>query len=136
MAGAPTELLAQAKVFADVDPRELKAIAGSMKDRRYEAGRVIVAEGEKGVGFFVIAEGTASVTVGGSEVRTLGPGDSFGEIALVADTERTATITAASDLTCWGLPSWAFRPFVEANPPLAAKLRQEMARLLADSSTS
>ncbi len=133
MAGAPIELLAQVDLFADLNSRELKAIAGSMKDHRYEAGHVLVTEGQDGVGFFVIAEGTAKVTVEGGELRTLGPGDSFGEIALIADSKRTATITAETGLTCWGMPSWAFRPIVESNPSLASKLRQEMDRLLADS---
>jgi CRP-like cAMP-binding protein len=133
MVGAPIELLAGVELFGGLNARELKAIAGSMKEHRYEAGRNVVTEGQKGVGFFVIAAGTATVTIAGGEVRTLGPGDSFGEIALVTEAGRTATITAETDLTCWGLPSWAFRPIVESNPSIASKLQQEMSRLLTDS---
>jgi len=132
MAGAPPELLAQVELFRGLDARELKEIAGSMREHRYESGRAVVSEGEGGVGFFVIAEGTAKVSVEGGEVATLGPGNSFGEIALLADTKRTATVTAQSDLTCWTLTSWVFRPIVESNPALAWKLLQQMGRLLGD----
>ena len=78
----------------------------------------------------MIEAGTATVSVGGAEVRTLGPGDHFGEVALVADVARTATVTAVSDLTCWGITSWAFRPVVEKNGALAWKLLQAMAHML------
>lgn len=132
MAGAPLELLSRVELFRDLDQHELREIAGSMKDRHYQAGHAIVTEGEGGVGFFVIAEGTAAVSIDGQEVRTLGPGDSFGEIALVTETKRTATVSAETDLTCWGLASWAFRPFVAANPSLASRLHQQMDRLLGD----
>ena len=74
---------------------------------------------------------TARVTVGGSEVRSLGPGDHFGEIALIADTPRTATITADTELTCWGVTAWHFRPLVEQNSSLAWKMLQGLARQLA-----
>lgn len=132
MAGAPIELLARVELFRDLDSRELKQIAGSMKEHRYEAGRAVVTEGEGGVGFFVIADGSAKVTLKGGDVRTLGPGDGFGEIALVADIKRTATVSAETDLTCWTLTSWVFRPVVESNPSIAWKLLHELGRLLAD----
>ncbi len=132
MPGAPTELLAKVELFRDLNKRELKEIAGSMKEYSYAAGRVVVTEGEGGVGFFVIAEGSAKVTVGGGEVATLGPGSAFGEIALIAETKRTATVTAETELHCWTLTSWVFRPIVEANPALAWKLLQQMGHLLGD----
>jgi CRP-like cAMP-binding protein len=128
--GAPIELVSSVELFSDLDQRRLREIAGSMKERRFQAGHPIVTEGEGGVGFFVIAEGSATVTVDGQPVRTLGPGDSFGEIALVEETKRTATVAAETDLVCYGLNSWSFRPFVAANPPLATRLREQVERLL------
>ncbi|MDP9227393.1 MAG: cyclic nucleotide-binding domain-containing protein [Actinomycetota bacterium] len=132
MSGAPTELLAKVKLFSDLDPRELKEIAGAMNEISYVPGQVVLSEGAGGVGFFIIAEGKAKVTVEGGDVRALGPGDYFGEIALIADTRRSATVTAETPLTCWGLASWAFRPIVASNSSIAWKLLQALARLLSD----
>jgi CRP-like cAMP-binding protein len=130
MAGAPTDLLERVPLFSDLEHKELEQIAGSMKQRTFTAGETVAAEGEQGVGFFVIESGIASVSVGGEERRTLKPGDYFGEVALIAGGDRTATIKADSDLTCWGLTSWAFRPLVESNASIAWRLLEAMAKML------
>ncbi|HEY4346802.1 MAG TPA: cyclic nucleotide-binding domain-containing protein [Gaiellaceae bacterium] len=121
------DLLAHVDLFEGLDKRDLRDIAGGMKEFSFEAGREVVTEGAGGVGFFVIAEGNASVEVGGKEVRKLGPGDYFGEVALIADAPRTATVKAVSDLKCFGISSWAFRPLVENNGKLAWKMLQVLA---------
>jgi CRP/FNR family cyclic AMP-dependent transcriptional regulator len=130
MAGAPTDLLERIPLFSDLEHRDLEQIAGSMKQRRFSPGETIAAEGEQGVGFFVIEDGRAKVTVHGEERRTLGPGDYFGEVALISGSDRTATVTADGDLTCWGMTSWTFRPIVEENASIAWKLLQAMAKML------
>ena len=101
-----------------------------MKERTFKAGDTVIVEGEGGVGFFVIDSGHATVSVGGDERGKLGPGDYFGEIALLGDTDRTATITAQDDLRCYGLTSWAFRPIVEENASVAWKLLQSLGKML------
>src|SRR6266576_7368594 len=124
MAEAPLELLQRVPLFRGLGDRELKQIAQSMKERTFSAGDTVTEEGKGGIGFFVIGDGTASVNVGGSQVRTLGKGDYFGEIGLIADIDRTATITAESDLRCFGMTSWDFRPLVETNASIAWKMLQ------------
>jgi CRP/FNR family transcriptional regulator, cyclic AMP receptor protein len=131
MADAPIELLEQVPLFEGLSRDDLSRIARSFKERRFAAGHTVAVEGAGGVGFFVIGEGTATVEVHGDQRGRLGPGDYFGEIALIDDqARRTATITAESDLTCYGLTSWEFRPLVESNAEIAWKLLQVMAKRL------
>jgi CRP/FNR family transcriptional regulator, cyclic AMP receptor protein len=127
---APAELVQGVPLFADLDRRELQGVASSMKERTFNAGQAIATEGQTGIGFFVIAEGTAKVSQGGEERATLGPGDYFGEIALIDDGLRTASVTADSELKAYGLTSWEFRPLVESNASIAWKLLKTMATRL------
>ena len=78
----------------------------------------------------MIGEGTVRYSVGGEEVGEGGPGDYFGEIALIDDGPRTATVKAGSDVTAYGLASWEFQPLVEENAALAWELLQGMAKRL------
>ena len=130
MADPPIDLVKQVPLFSDLNERELKQVAASMKERTFRTGDHITEEGKGGVGFFVIADGTAKVSIGGQDVRTIGRGDYFGEIGLIADIDRTATITADGDLQCFGMTSWDFRPLVENNASIAWKLLQAMAQRL------
>jgi CRP/FNR family cyclic AMP-dependent transcriptional regulator len=124
------EQLQQVPLFSDLERRDLEALANSFKEVRFGPGDEIVSEDKGGIGFFIIDEGTAKVTVRGREVGKFGPGDHFGEIALIDEGARTATVTAETDLRCYGLTSWAFRPLVEHNPTIAWKLLKIMARRL------
>jgi CRP-like cAMP-binding protein len=128
MAQGPADLLQRVPIFSDLDRKELERIAASMKERTFKAGDKVTEEGQSGIGFFVIADGEAKVTVGGDERRRLGPGDYFGEVALLNETARTATITAETDLHCFGLTSWEFRPLVETHSTIAWKLLQAMSK--------
>src|ERR671933_443642 len=128
MAEGAANLLRRVPIFSDLDRRELERIAASMKERTFSAGDTVTAEGQSGVGFFVIESGEAKVTVGGQDRRRLGPGDYFGEVALLTDSPRTATITAESDLRCYGMTAWDFKPLVETNGSIAWKLLQAMAK--------
>ena len=128
MAEGAADLLRRVPIFSDLDRKELERIAQSMKERTFQAGEPVTTEGQSGVGFFVIESGEAKVTVGGAERRRLGPGDYFGEVALLNESARTATITAESDLKCYGLTSWEFRPLVETHGSIAWKLLQAMSK--------
>lgn len=127
---APVDLLRQVKLFAELDQRELESIAQSMKERTFSAGDTVTQEGSGGAGFFVIAEGEAEVEAHGEHRRNLGPGDHFGEVALVTGTDRTATIRATTNLRCFGMTPWEFRPLVENNGKIAWKLLQQMGQML------
>jgi CRP/FNR family transcriptional regulator, cyclic AMP receptor protein len=128
MAEGAAELLKRVPIFSDLDGKELGRIAASMKQRTFKAGDKVTSEGQTGVGFFVIEDGEATVTVAGEERRRLGPGDYFGEVALLNESSRTATITADTDLRCHGLTSWEFRPLVETHGSIAWKLLQAMSK--------
>jgi CRP-like cAMP-binding protein len=130
VAGPPLELLQQIPLFADFDRGELERISRTFKDRTFEAGSTVVGEGKTGAGFFVIESGEATVSTRGGERGKLGPGDYFGEIALIDDGARSATVTADSELRCYGLTSWEFRPLVESNASIAWKLLETMAKRL------
>ena len=128
MAEGPVDLLQRVPIFSDLDRKELGRIAASMKERTFGSGDTVTSEGQTGVGFFVIESGQAKVTVGGEDRRRLGHGDYFGEVALLNESARTATITAESDLKCYGLTSWEFRPLVETHSSIAWKLLQAMSK--------
>ena len=127
---APEELIRQVPLFSTLDKKEVQGLASSMKERTFNEGDTIAKEGQSGIGFFIIDEGEAAVSVGGEERATLGHGDYFGEIALIDDGARTATITAKSPLKCYGITSWEFRPLVEQNARLAWKMMQTLAARL------
>jgi CRP/FNR family cyclic AMP-dependent transcriptional regulator len=126
------ELVRNVPLFSGLDRRDLRDVASTMKERRFDAGHVLAREGQSGIGFFVIEEGEAKVEVGGREVARLGPGDYFGEIALIADSPRTATVTAETPLLALGLTSWEFRPIVETNASIAWKLLEALAKKFRD----
>ena len=128
MAEGAADLLKRVPIFSDLERKELERIASSMKQRTFSAGDTVTSEGQTGIGFFVIEDGEAKVSVGGEERRRLGPGDYFGEVALLNESARTATITAETDLRCYGLTSWEFRPLVETHGSIAWKLLQAMSK--------
>ena len=130
MAEAPVELLQRVPLFTDFERGELQRLARSFKQRTFEAGSSVAGEGKSGVAFFVIESGEATVSLRGDQRGKLGPGDYFGEIALIDDGARSATVTADSELRCYGLTSWEFRPLVEGNASIAWKLLETMAKRL------
>jgi CRP/FNR family transcriptional regulator, cyclic AMP receptor protein len=124
------ETLAKVPLFRGLEKRDLNRIAESFKERHHSTGEAIATEGHGGAGFFIIGEGTAKVTIRGEERGTLGPGDYFGEIALIDEGARTATVTADTDMTTYAMTFWEFRPIVETDARIAWKLVQSLAHKL------
>ena len=124
---AQSETLARVPLFERLSPTERSKIARLFKQRKFAAGETVTKEGADAAAFFVIESGTATVTIGGERRGTMKAGDFFGEIALIDEGARSATVTADTDLVCQGLTLWDFRPWVEQNPAVAWTLLQTLA---------
>jgi CRP-like cAMP-binding protein len=126
------DALRQVRFLAPLKDRAIRRLAGSMSERKATTGEELVTQGSSAIAFFVLLEGRASVIVDGNERRTLGPGDHFGEIALLLpEHARTATVRAESDVRVGCLATWNFRGFVADHPevtwPLLVTLAQQIA---------
>jgi CRP-like cAMP-binding protein len=121
------ELIRGVPLFSELDDKTVDGLAGEFIERHFDAGTAIATEGLDGLNFFIVASGEAAVSVRGESVGTLGPGASFGEVALVDKSARSATVTAQTPVIAYALPVWSFRPFVEQRPELAWKLLESLA---------
>ena len=123
--------LRRVDLFAELDDRDRKSIASAMRERTFSAGQTVTEEGGSGVGFFLIEDGSATVSVNDQEVRTLGAGDYFGELAMISRRERNATVTTDATTRCLVIAFADFRQFVQQNPDVAWKLLEHLADVLA-----
>jgi Pyruvate phosphate dikinase, AMP/ATP-binding domain/Cyclic nucleotide-binding domain len=130
--GDPADVLPNVPLFAELEPSEVEQLARLFKVRRFAEGETVIREGSGGAAFFLIDSGEATVTIRGVERGTLKAGDHFGEIALIDEGQRMATITATTELVCHGLTYWEFRPLVHDNGAIGWKLLQSMAKMLRD----
>lgn len=128
------KLLSQVPIFEGLSKKELQSIAQAAKEVSHREGAVLAREGDSGVGFFLITDGTAKVSVGGRPRRRMGPGDFFGEISLLDQGPRTATVTAETPITTLGVTAWVFKRLIEQNPSIASKMLKVMAQRLRQSS--
>lgn len=127
------EALRKAPLLQGLTRRELQQLARTSEDVEVEPGKVLCREGEFGSEFFVIFEGKVEVRKGQRGVGTLGPGDFFGEIALVEKSRRTATVTATTPLRFFVLTSRGFWGLLDHNPGVERKVLRTLAkRVLAD----
>ncbi len=120
--------LKQAKLFQGLPDGELRSIEKQMKMVNHSAGHEITVQGEGGVGFMVILDGTVMVETRQGRIRKLGPGDSFGEMALLDHEGRSATIRAESDVELATIPEWNFKPFLKEHPEVAYRLLQTLSQ--------
>lgn len=131
---AKIELLRGVPLFANCSKAELQQIAQLADELDLSDGATLIREGERGREFIVVAEGTVKVTRGGTTIRELGSGDFIGEIALVVDRPRTATVTATSPVRLLVVTDRAFSRLLEQVPSISLKVMQSLGeRLHADS---
>jgi CRP/FNR family cyclic AMP-dependent transcriptional regulator len=116
------DALRRCPFFAGLSRGELLELAKVSEDMEVEEGKVLTREGQSGSEFFVIVDGDVSVMKNGQEIRTLGPGDFFGEIALLEDTPRTATVVAKTPLRFFVLTRQSFRSMLAHQPELEQKV--------------
>lgn len=122
---ADAELLQRLKtvpLFEGLSDKELKDVLGRSRVIEREAGREIVEEGGGSVGFHLILDGEATVTQGSRTLRTLGPGDYFGEISVIDGKPRSASVKADSPVRTLSLTAWNFQPLLDAHPTLTRKI--------------
>lgn len=129
-AKTPVDMLAEVEIFSVLTKKEVNKIHDAGKEVSFHAGRTIVAEGETGVGFHLILKGKAKVTVNGRLRATLGPGDYFGEMAIIDRGPRSATVTADTDIQTLAIASWDFMPVLSANFEMCRKIMVELSRRL------
>lgn len=125
------DLLAGVPLLSGLDRKQLDKLARDFSEKTFPAGSVVVRQGDDhGIGFFVVAEGEGVVSVDGKEVGKVGPGSHFGEVALISDRVRTATVTATTDLRCLVMTFWDFRAFVQGDADVAWALLQHVGGML------
>jgi CRP-like cAMP-binding protein len=128
----PVDLLRRVPLLSGLADDELGELAAHFRERVYDRGAPVVSRGSAGAGFFIIAEGEATVAAGGRTTTRLRRHDFFGEVALIDGGRRSADITAETNMRCWGISQTEFRAFVKAHPEVAWTLLEVLvARLRA-----
>jgi CRP/FNR family cyclic AMP-dependent transcriptional regulator len=116
------DLLASVDLFTELNRKELAMVRDMMKPQSFRAGQNVVTEGDSSARFYLITKGRAAVVVGTKRLRSCGPGDHFGEIAVLDGGPRSATIVADTDLETLTIAPFAFRPLLRANATTTYKL--------------
>ncbi len=130
------DTLAHVELFSSLDKRELQTLAKSSQERTYSAGTTLFSQGDSGSGLYILKSGKVSITQRSGaqgaekEINTVGAGETLGEMALLDDQPRSATVTAVEDVTALLLPVWEFRGVIKAHPDIALKLLATLSRRL------
>jgi CRP/FNR family cyclic AMP-dependent transcriptional regulator len=125
-----TESLRRVPLFAGLDRKELELLAKLAKEQSYEAGATIVKAGASGHGLYIIKQGNVSVVRDGQKVASFGPGQFFGEVAVLDGGPRTADVKADTDTVCLTLISWEIKPLLMDNAAISYKMLLEMVKRL------
>lgn len=132
-----SHVLGRVPLFAGLSADALEALAGMTFQRTFAPGEAIVEEGQTGNGLYVVLDGRVEVVKSDGSARaqslaTLGPGEPFGELALLGEWKRTATVRAIDETTCLGMDRWLFLAHLQRQPAIAVKMLQFVAQRLVD----
>ena len=129
-------MLEKNPLWAGLDRKDLKAIVKASEERKFETGDVILGKGEGGVGFYLIVDGSVEVKSDSDILAKLGPGQFFGEMAVLDNQPRSADVVAAEPSRCFIVSEWSFKALISENPKIALKMLQELVRRLRDANKS
>ncbi len=130
------DTLARVELFNGLSKKDLQLLSQSCKERKYSAGTVLITQGDTGAGLYVITAGKVRITQANNpdraeeEIGSASAGDVLGEMALLDDLPRSATVTAVDDVTALLLPVWEFRAVLRNNPDIALHLLAALSRRL------
>lgn len=124
------KMLERVPIFSGLTHKELRSIASSSKEKEFQAGQMMVSEGESGVGFFLIIEGRAEVRRSGKVLSRLEQGQFFGEMTLLDEQPRSADVVAVEPTRCLIFTVWDFHGMIRTYPKMAREIMKEMARRL------
>lgn len=132
-----SHVLANVPLFSGLDATALEVLSGMTFQKTFQPGEPIVEEGHTGNGLYVILSGRVEVVkLDGTDraqvLATLGPGEPFGELALLGEWKRTATVRAIEETACLGMDRWLFLAHLQRQPAIALKMLQFVARRLVD----
>ncbi len=122
------DTLARVDLFAGLEKKDLQVLTSACQERTYKAGSTLIKQGDTGVGLYVIISGTVRISQATSPDRaevdlgTAGPNSVLGEMSLLDDLPRSATVTAVTDVTALLLPVWEFRTTLRNHPDIALRL--------------
>jgi len=119
----PAEL-SKVSFFQELDAPDLERLSSWMDVQEYGPGTLLTHEGRTSYAFFILESGKARVEQDGEELRRLGPGDVFGEIAMLGDGRRSADVVAVDDVRIYSMFGTRFREMQEAMPAVAARLQE------------
>ncbi len=125
-----TEFLAKVPLFASCTPEEIERIASAAQENDFDAGQLIITQGTPGQAFYLTLSGRVEILRDGRSLGAYGPGDFFGEMSLLDNAPRSATIRALDPTRCLMLSSWDFKALLEEYPSIAVKLLEVLSRRL------
>jgi CRP-like cAMP-binding protein len=125
-----TEFLAKVPLFASCTTEEIERIATAAQENDFDAGQLIITQGTPGQAFYLILSGRVEILRDGRSFGAYGPGDFFGEMSLLDNAPRSATIRALDPTRCLMLSSWDFKALLEEYPSIAVKLLEVLSRRL------